>query len=75
MICELCGKRGLKSREVTRSYGTGANLLVIENIPAKSCPHCGETYFTAETLHEIERIKLHRKSMSTKRAVSVMAYA
>ena len=45
MICKLCGKRGLKSREVTRSYGTGANLLVIENIPAKSCPHCGETYF------------------------------
>lgn len=75
MVCELCGKRGIKSREVTRSYGTGANLLVIENIPVKSCLHCGETYFTADTLYEIERIKLHRKSMSTKRAVSVMAYA
>ncbi|MBK8576179.1 MAG: type II toxin-antitoxin system MqsA family antitoxin [Elusimicrobia bacterium] len=75
MVCELCGKRGVKSREVTRSYGAGSNLLIIENVPVKSCPHCGETYLTAETLHEIERIKLHRKSMSTKRAVSVMAYA
>lgn len=74
MVCDICGKRGLKSREVTRSYGTGDQLLVIENVPAKSCPHCGETYLTAETLHEIERIKMHRKTMSKKRAVSVMAY-
>jgi len=75
MVCELCGKRGIKSREVTRSYGTGANLLVIENIPVKSCSRCGEVYLTAETLHEIERIKMHRKSLSTKKAVSVMVYA
>ena len=74
MVCDICGKRGLRSREVTRSFGTGNQLLVIENAPAKSCPHCGETYLTAETLHEIERIKMHRKSMSKKRAVSVMAY-
>ncbi len=74
MVCDICGKRGLKSREVTRSYGTGDKLLVIENVPAKSCPHCGETYLKAETLHEIERIKMHRKSMAKKRTVSVMAY-
>ena len=22
-----------------------------------SCPHCGESYFTAQTMHELERIK------------------
>jgi hypothetical protein len=30
-------------------------LLVIENVPVTSCPNCGESYLTAETLHEIER--------------------
>ncbi len=51
-------------RRVSRSYGKGEDLLVIENVPVVSCPNCGEGYMTAETLHEIERIKLHRKSFA-----------
>jgi YgiT-type zinc finger domain-containing protein len=53
----------------------GANLLVIENIPMVSCPHCGSSYFTAETLREIERIKLHRKNFARVRNVAVAAFA
>ena len=56
MTCDNCGKEGARIRRVTRSYGKGDDLLVIENIPVISCPHCGESYMTAETLHEIERI-------------------
>jgi YgiT-type zinc finger domain-containing protein len=74
MVCDICGKEGARIRRVTRSYGKGANLLVIENIPVVSCPHCGETYFTAETLHEIERIKLQRRSFATKRPVAVVNF-
>ncbi len=57
MICGICGQEGARVHRVTRSYGQGKNLLVIENVPVISCPHCGESYLTAETLHEIERIK------------------
>ena len=64
MVCDICGQKGARERRVTRSYGTGQHLLVIENIPVVSCPHCGESYLTAETLHEIERIKLHRNSFA-----------
>jgi YgiT-type zinc finger domain-containing protein len=71
MVCEICGKEGARIRRVTRSYGRGEDLLVIENIPLVSCPHCGASYFTAETLHEIERIKLHRQSFAIKRPVAV----
>lgn len=70
-MCDICGKRGARSRRVSRSYGKGENLLVIENVPVVNCPHCGETYLTAETLHEIERIKLHRQSFASKRRVAV----
>jgi YgiT-type zinc finger domain-containing protein len=70
-VCDICGKRGARSRRVSRSYGKGENLLVIENVPVVNCPHCGETYLTAETLHEIERIKLHRQSFASKRRVAV----
>ena len=71
MICYICGKEGARIRRITRSYGKREKLLVIENVPVISCPHCGESYLTAETLHEIERIKLHRKSFAVKRPISV----
>ncbi len=74
LICEICGKRGAQIRHVTRSYGKGENLLVIENVPVVTCPHCGESYLTAETLHEIERIKLHRRSFAKPRNVAVASY-
>ena len=50
-------------------------LFVIENVPIISCPHCGESCLTAETLHEIERIKLHRNSWAQERPVAVAAFA
>jgi YgiT-type zinc finger domain-containing protein len=75
MVCDICGKEGARIRHVTRSYGKGDRLLVIENVPIISCPHCGESYLTAETLHEIERIKLHRQNFATKRSVAVAQYA
>jgi YgiT-type zinc finger domain-containing protein len=74
MICDICGKSGAKIRRTTRSYGKGENLLVIENIPVVSCPNCGESYLTADTLHEIERIKLHRKSWAKERNIPVAAF-
>jgi len=75
MICDICGQEGAHIRRVTRSYGQGADLLIIENIPLISCPHCGESYLTAETLYEIERIKLHRQSFAQERSVPVATFA
>ena len=75
MICDICGKEGARIRQVTRNYGKGENLLIIENIPMVTCSNCGESYFTADTLHEIERIKLHRKSFAEKREVAIAEFA
>ena len=75
MVCDICGKSGALVRRVSRSYGSGANLLVIENVPIVSCPSCGESDLTAETLHEIERIKLHRRAWAEERPVAVAAFA
>ena len=74
MTCDNCGNEGARIRNVSRSYGKGDDLLVIENIPVVSCPHCGESYMTAETLHEIEQIKMHRKNFAEERSVSVATF-
>jgi len=71
MVCEICGKKGAEVIRVARTYGKGKNILVIENVPVVSCPHCGESYLEAETLHELERIKLHQKSFAVKRLIPV----
>lgn len=73
--CEVCGAEEARVRRVSRSYGGGADLFVIENIPVVSCPVCGESYMTAETLHEIERLKLHRHSLAKGREVEVVSFA
>ncbi|MFN0301094.1 MAG: YgiT-type zinc finger protein [Burkholderiales bacterium] len=67
--CASCGERGVQRRTVSRSFGAGKALLVIEGIPMWSCPHCGESYFTAQTMHEVKRIKVLRISVAVDRSV------
>jgi YgiT-type zinc finger domain-containing protein len=75
MVCEVCGQQGARVRYVTRSFGHGESLLIIENVPMVSCPSCGESYFTADTLHEIERIKRHRHEVAVDKVVPVAEFA
>jgi YgiT-type zinc finger domain-containing protein len=74
VLCDNCGKAGVATKLVTRSFGSGADLLVIEHIPMLCCPTCGSNYFTAKTLHEIERIKTLRKSIAVEKAVAVAEF-
>lgn len=73
--CVHCARPGLQTRAVTRSFGKGSDLLVIEGIPAISCPHWGESWFTAQTMHEMERIMRLRKSVAVKRTVPVAMFS
>ncbi len=74
-LCASCGKPGTIQRRLTRTFGKGAALLVVENVPVVTCPNCGESYMTAETLYEIERIKAHRRSLAKKRSVATVSFA
>lgn len=75
IACAVCGKDAAHFKHVTRSYGKGENLLIIENVPIVVCSNCGESYLTAETLHEIARIKLHKNSFAKPRQVAVAEFA
>jgi YgiT-type zinc finger domain-containing protein len=74
-VCDNCGRHGAKIRYLSKSYGKGATLFVIENVPVVSCHHCSESYLTAETLHEIERLKHHRQALAIPRPVPVAVFA
>jgi YgiT-type zinc finger domain-containing protein len=65
VTCENCGREGAHVRRIARTYGKPDQKLVIENIPQIICPHCGENYFTSQTLQRVEEIIHHRRSGST----------
>jgi YgiT-type zinc finger domain-containing protein len=70
-ICACCGKAGVKLRRIAECYGAGESLLVIENIPMFRCPHCHESYFTPQTLEEVERIRALPQTRAESRMVPV----
>ncbi len=74
MTCDVCEKEGARQRYLTRSYGKGESLLVIEDVPVICCPHCGERYLTAQTLDQIEHIKRSPENLATKRLVEVAVF-
>jgi YgiT-type zinc finger domain-containing protein len=74
LVCDVCGKPGARIRHVNETHGKGKDLLVIQNVPMVSCPNCGEAYFTAETLHELERLKRQRRALAVARPVEVLSY-
>ena len=73
MICAVCGAESVKIRHVSRTYGKGEDLLVVEHVPVVSCSQCGESYLEANTLHELERIKASRRT-ATKRPVAIARF-
>jgi YgiT-type zinc finger domain-containing protein len=75
MICDVCGKGGARIIRLTKSYGQGNDLLVIENVPLVSCSNCGESHLTAKTLREIENIKMNRTNIAVERPVPVAIFA
>jgi len=72
--CAICGKPGVMHRRLTKTLGRGASMLVVEDVPVVVCPNCG-VYMTAETLYEIERLKLHARSLAKKRSVATVSFA
>jgi YgiT-type zinc finger domain-containing protein len=74
MRCDLCGAGSAHLRYVTRSFGRGDRLVVIENIPYVACPRCGERYFTAATMREIERLKQLKAGRVRRKPVPIVSF-
>lgn len=74
IVCDVCGRKDARLRRVTRSFGKGKATFLIEAVPVVSCPHCGESYLTADTLREIERIRRHRQQLAKDRVVPVARF-
>jgi len=75
MKCENCGSDEAAVQHLSRSYGKGEKLLLIQNVPVVSCPACGASYLTAQTMREVGRIKKDAKTLAKPRQIPVAQYA
>jgi len=55
MICDFCQGR-TKARKVKKHHWLKKRLYLVENVPAEVCQECGERYFHATTLDDIDRM-------------------
>lgn len=55
MTCEFCEGQTEKKR-VKRRHWLHGKLYIVENVEAEVCPDCGERYFHATVLDEIDRL-------------------
>ncbi|MBI4606333.1 MAG: YgiT-type zinc finger protein [Planctomycetes bacterium] len=74
MVCDICGKKRARVRRMTRTCGHGRSAFLIEDLPVVTCLSCGESYLTAATLKEIERIRMHWRQLTVKREVPVARF-
>ena len=74
MICEICGKKTASIKKVTKSFGRGHSLVVIEDIPVLSCSSCHESYITASTAREIDRIRKNRVAIGKAKRILVASF-
>jgi len=74
MICDNCGKKGARHRLTTHVYGRGRSSYLVENVPVVICRACGESYLTAKTLKELDRIHQHWRKLAVLRLVPVAKF-
>ncbi len=74
MICDICGASGVTIKHVTKSFGSGESLVVVEGVPVVHCSKCHESYVTAETSRQLDKIRKNRRQMASTRPVLVASF-
>ena len=72
MRCEFCGGHTVQ-KKVKRQHWLEGKLYIIENVDAEVCLKCGERYFHAKTLGDIDRLLKMEHPVKQKLYVEVVS--
>lgn len=53
--CNFCGNKNLKEIKTEYTYKHKGKYLLIDDVPCIQCEYCGEQYFEAKVLKQIEK--------------------
>ena len=78
-ICSFCGKSDIVEKKVQYIYKKENKFMIINNVPCEECSFCGERYYRAEVLKQIERefddLEKGKRKARTEVSVPVEQYA
>ena len=74
MICEFCGGQ-TAPRKVRKQHWLGGKLYLVENVTAEVCPDCGERYFHATVLDQIDEMLRAEHPVKEHLSVEVVSFA
>ena len=74
-LCHVCGSEQMKEELVNEIFLVDGKFILMENIPARLCSHCGEPTFSRETTEKIRQM-VHGESEPVKSIqVDVFAFS
>jgi len=77
-ICHFCGNVNFKKVYVEYTYKHNNKYLLVDDVPCEQCEFCGEQYFGAKVLTQIENefqnIHSNRKQINKKITIPVENY-
>ncbi|MBI5893905.1 MAG: YgiT-type zinc finger protein [Deltaproteobacteria bacterium] len=72
MICEFCGGQTTK-KKVKRQHWLHGKLYLVENVESEVCTECGERYFHAKILDEIDNLLEAKHEVKERLEVEVVS--
>ena len=52
--CAFCGNKHIKNSFAEYTYKKDSHYLIVNNVPCYQCEYCGEKYYEAKVLKQIE---------------------
>lgn len=72
-ICTFCGNKNFHKTTTQYTYKRDGHFMIVEDVPCEQCDYCGEQYFSAQVLRQIESEfeAIYLKGKKVKRSVVV----
>ena len=74
-LCHICGSGQMKEELVNEIFLIDGKFILVENIPARLCTHCGEATFSRETTEKIRRMVYGESAPVKSIQVDVFAFS
>ena len=73
--CSVCNHNAASAEFVSEVFTLNGRRVLVENIPAQVCAHCGEATFARETTEAIRRLVHDAKNPIRTEPLEVFAMA
>ena len=72
-VCQFCGNKHIADKTTEYTYKHDEKYLIINHVPCKQCEYCGEQYFEAKVLKQIEQeyLNIYSSGKKVRKAIQV----